>query len=195
MLSAAGTDGLRKPVLAKKPAFLAAFKICASLTEAAAAVSIRREQHYDWLRNDPKYSAAFAQAKTEAAQTLVDSAVKRVELGVFEPNIFKGRFTYPQEQYETEPAVRYKTGKRKGKIRKPAVTAIRDIPGAAPFGVYRRSEALHLALLRAWVPEFKTNFLEVTGPGGGPIEIVERLNAARKRFLNEQRASEPPAGR
>lgn len=181
----------------KKSAFLAAFIESGSLTEAAEAVGINRRQHYEWLAKDPKYVAAFEAAKPQAAQTLHDLAVKRVKEGEFIPNVYQGRFCYPQEFYEKEPAkpaieAAFGVDARPAV---PAVIGIRDIPDAAPLGRFRRSEMLHLALLRAHIPEFRNSTIELTGKDGGEIEIgiVDRLNAARNRLAaaKAQEAAKP----
>jgi hypothetical protein len=189
----------QRRLLRKKPAFLAAFKICADLTASAAAVGINRGQHYDWLKEpNGKYKAAFEAAKVEADQSLHDSAVHRAMVGIYEPLVYQGRFSYPMEEYIFKPAVeaveavtaldwKDEGGPRaavEARAAIPAVMGIRDVPGAPPLGIYRRSEMLHLALLRAHIPAFRTNHVEVTGANGGPIEIgiVERLNAARNRL-------------
>lgn len=57
----------QKRAIDRRPAFLAAFAASGSLTEAARAVGQDRRRHYDWLRNDPAYSAQFEAARTIAA--------------------------------------------------------------------------------------------------------------------------------
>lgn len=74
----------------KKPAFLAAYRLTASLTEAAKAVPQDRTQHYNWLQRDAKYAAAFELAKREAADSLEDEAVRRAREGVLEAVYFQG---------------------------------------------------------------------------------------------------------
>lgn len=161
----------QKRSINKKPAFLKAFRKCASLTEAAAAIKVDRSIHYDWLDKDPAYFAAFERAKIEAAQTLIDSAVESALRGVYEPLTYQGQFTYPMEEYEVEPAKPAGDWKDEGGAARetPAKMAWRRIPGAPPLGIWRRSQMLHLALLRAWVPAFRTNAVEVSGAGGGAI--------------------------
>jgi hypothetical protein len=176
----------QKRSLNKKPAFLAAFKVCGSLTEAAAAVGIDRGEHYAWLLKDRKYAKAFEDAKPEMVQTLLDSAVTRALRGVFVPNVYQGRFCYPQENFEIEPGIPAVMNE-KGEVLRAAIPArmgMRDVPGAAPLGTYVRSEMLHAALLRAHIAAFRAGTLEVTGKDGGPVEvgIVATLNAARNRL-------------
>jgi hypothetical protein len=49
--------------------------------------------------------------------------------------------------------------------------------------------------LRAWKPERyrQSAAVELTGPDGGPLEIVERLNRARER-MKKLKADEVAAG-
>jgi hypothetical protein len=161
----------------RKPAFLAAFRTCASLTEAARATKLDRSMHYAWLAEpDGKYRAAYEAAKEQAAQSLEDEAVSRATKGVFEPNVFQGRFIYPQEQYESEPA---KPATR-GRAAVPAVIEWRQIPGAPPLGVWKKSDGLLQFLLRGFLPAKyrQAGALEITGPQGGPIPIAKNEQLA-----------------
>jgi hypothetical protein len=186
----------QRRALNKKPAFLAAFKVCASLTEAAAAIGIDRGQHYEWLRKDAKYAAAFEAAKEAAAQSLEDEAVTRARVGVYEPNVYQGKFVYPREEYEIEPAKPAADWKDDGGERPetPAVMGWRDVPGAPPIGVWKKSDGLMMFLLRGFLPgKYRQQAsVELTGAGGGPVElsIVERLNAARNRLAAAKNAPE-----
>ena len=167
--------------LDKKTAFLGAYTICASIRHAAKAAHVNPRRHYEWMREDAAYLALFKQAQTEAAQSLEDEASYRAMVGVFEPNVYQGRWLYPQEQYEIEPASR----------NKPAEMGWRDVPGSKPLGLWKKSDALLMFRLRGEYPEKYRPYgsVELTGPGGGPIEIVERLQAARARV----RAARQPA--
>jgi hypothetical protein len=178
----------------KRGAFLAAYAVCASLRMAGKAAHINLRRHYEWMK-DAAYSARFQEAKTEAAQALEDEAIERATVGVFEPNVFQGRFCYPQEEYVVTPAV---IGPR-GAIREPEVRAWRDKPGARPLGTYRKSDALMMMMLRGAMPgKYRQSAaLELSGPGGGPIEIVKRLQAAHARMAalraaREKSPDDPP---
>jgi hypothetical protein len=189
----------RKAKRAKRPgrtvdkmaAFLAAYVVCASIRTAARAAHINPRSHYDWLRDRPEYAPRFKQAKAEAAQSLEDEATRRAMVGVFEPNVFQGRWTYPQEEYEIEPAV---LG-RGGKVLTPAKIGVRDVPGSRPLGVWKKSDMLLALRLRAEMPERYRQYgsMELTGPGGGPIEIVQRLNAGRARVAAAKAAADAEA--
>ena len=51
-----------------------------NVTEAAAAVGMSRETHYDWLKNDPEYSAAVASLKNVALD-FAESQLKKLMEG------------------------------------------------------------------------------------------------------------------
>ena len=174
----AGTPGARRARSTSARCFCAAFAVCASIRDAAKAARITRRQHYNWLK-DPAYAARFADIKAEACQSLEDEAVERATRGVFEPNVFQGKFVYPQEEVVTAAVV----GPRGG-IVEPERREWRDVPGALPFGIWRKSDTLLIHLSRGLMPEKygMRGALEVYGPQGGPIEIVERLNAGRARL-------------
>ena len=128
--------------------------------------------------------------KTEAAQSVEDEISERAMRGVFEPYVFQGRLTYPQEEYIVTPAV---IGPRGG-IREPEVRAWRDVPGAPPLGIWRKSDSLLIHLSRGLMPEKYgvRGAVELTGPGGGPLEleIVRRLHAARARAAKARESGE-----
>src|SRR5690242_11634960 len=54
----------------KKRAFLAAFCKCGSVTRAASKAKVSRHSHMHWMREDPLYVEAFAEAKEVAIQSL-----------------------------------------------------------------------------------------------------------------------------
>lgn len=158
----------------KKAAFLAAFIISADLTAAAAACGMNRSQHYEWLRKDAKYRKAFEQADVQATQTVYDRAVNRALVGVYEPTIYQGRFSYPREayeEYEAHPAI----GKPGDEDYEPADIRTLLRPDAVPIGVYKQSEVLHLAILRAKIAAFRASSVEVAGKDGGPVQSEHRI--------------------
>ena len=170
----------RPAALARQNAFLAAYASCGCIKAAAQAARIKRTRHYEWLRNDSEYALRFAEARRQAGDQLEGEAVERAIKGVFEPNVFQGRFVYPQEEYVVKPAV----ADKRGRVIEPEVRAWRDVPRERPFGIWKRSEMLHALLLRSFLPDRyrQTGQIELTGAGGGAIEIVERLNAGRARL-------------
>ena len=169
----------RRMVPDRQRAFLAAYAQGVAICDAAKSARINRTTHYQWLKEDTAYAERFRLLKVQSDEALEDKAVQLATLGEFEPNVFQGRFVYPQEEYEVEPAVT----DRRGRVVMPARTEWRDKPGAAPLGVHRVNASLLMFLLRGRMPEkYGRAALEVTGPGGGPIEIVQRMQAARQRM-------------
>jgi hypothetical protein len=154
--------------VSRQSAFLASFAITARLSLAAKATRINRDLHYRWMKDDPEYPALFAEAKLKAADMLQDEATRRATDGVFEPNVFKGEFVYPVKGYALD-----------------AVTGLPDrdqpIYSKKPLGVMKLSDRLLEFLLRGAKPETYREAPQKIDVQVGPIEIVERLNAARKR--------------
>ena len=173
----------QRRALNKKPAFLKALAICGSITEAAAACGIDRSLHYDWLKLDPAYPGRFASARAIGQDALEDEATLRAMHGVFEPVVYQGRFTYPREEYEVTPAIPEvpasdgafdeKGYRRQGEPTPavPAVMAWRDVPGAMPLGVWVKSDRLLELRLKGEFSKYRTNATEITGAGGGAIEL------------------------
>lgn len=65
----------------KKDAMLQALTTSlGNVTEAAAAVGMSRETHYDWLKNDPEYAAAVASLKNVALD-FAESQLKKLMEG------------------------------------------------------------------------------------------------------------------
>jgi hypothetical protein len=169
----------------KKHAFLAAFRLTASVTKAAAAVRMERQLHYRWLRDDPAYPAEFEAAQEEAAQTLEDEAIRRAHEGVDEPVTYKGNFTYPPKRDENGEVV-MKEGFVMWDDTKP------------PLAIRKYSDKLLIELLRRFRPQkYRTNAsVEVTGKDGGPIEVNKRLAALSDdelaQFARIAKKLEPP---
>lgn len=57
--------------------------------------------------------------------------------------------------------------------------------GRAVSAVRRYSDGVMMTLLRGFKPKRFSQKTEISGPDGGPIEIVQRLNAARARMNQE----------
>lgn len=80
----------RKQAHANADAFLAAYRLTASVTEAAAAAKIDRRLHYRWMKTSDVYRQRFEQARIEAADHLEDIAIARVRDGTLEPVFYQG---------------------------------------------------------------------------------------------------------
>lgn len=157
-------------------AFLAAYRLTASLTRAAEAARVQRGLHYRWLE-DAEYAAEFERAKEEAAQTLEDEAIRRAHQGVDEPLSYKGQLSYPE--------------RRASNVETREEITIVDT-SSPPVAVRKYSDTLLQFLLKGFRPEKYRDrgSVELTGAGGGPIELVERLAAARQRMAQREDASE-----
>lgn len=83
----------------RQDAFLKEFKICATVTHAAKLANIGRQTHYDWLRKDEEYQAAFAEAEVAATDALISEARRRAIQGVEEPILYKGEVVKTIKKY------------------------------------------------------------------------------------------------
>jgi hypothetical protein len=69
---------------------LSAYVEHGTIFHACEAASISRRTHYDWLKADPGYSAAFEDAKDAVADGLEQEAAHRAKEGWLEPVYYKG---------------------------------------------------------------------------------------------------------
>ena len=74
-------DESLQPKKMRQLAFLGAYRRTANITNAATAVGLSREAHYDWLETDPDYPAMFEAAKLQASEVLEEEAFKRATIG------------------------------------------------------------------------------------------------------------------
>jgi hypothetical protein len=77
---------------------------------------IDRGTHYDWLKADPGYKAAFEAVQDQAAQSLEDEAVRRAYEGVERPVTVAGKRELVREYSDTLLIFRLK-GLRPAKYR------------------------------------------------------------------------------
>jgi hypothetical protein len=61
--------------------FLAAFRVCGNLTQAAEMAGCTRQLHYDASKDSPRYVAAFAAAQVESVERLEAEARRRAMTG------------------------------------------------------------------------------------------------------------------
>lgn len=150
-----------RTTIPKHDAFLAAFKLTASITKAAAAAKCERGLHYRWLEDIPGYAAKFRAARREAGDTLVDEAVRRAHEGIEEPVIWQGSFSYSKKWSKKKQDWVY---------------------GRKPLTVRKYSDPQLMFLIKGFLPdEYRESFkAEISGPGGGPIllknEALKHLN-------------------
>ena len=82
-------------------AFLAAYRLTGSITEAAKAAQIDRRLHYRWLKSSEAYESKFERAKEHAADMLEDVAVRRVREGTLEPVFYQGKRVGWRRMYDS----------------------------------------------------------------------------------------------
>lgn len=73
-----------------KRAFLAAYAHTGRVTRAAKSAQVNWRNHYYWMKSDPDYVEAFAEAKTMAGDFLEDEAIRRAVEGIQKPVFHQG---------------------------------------------------------------------------------------------------------
>ena len=73
----------------KKGAVIKAFCQLGTVSAACEVAQIDRTTHYDWLKTDPQYAEAFDQARSIAADSLEQEAIRRARDGWQEP-VYQG---------------------------------------------------------------------------------------------------------
>jgi hypothetical protein len=81
------TDATRH---AKRDAFLAAFARLGTITHAAAAASVHRNDHYWWMEHDAEYPHLFSEAGKQATDSLEREAIRRAVEGTEKP-VYQGK--------------------------------------------------------------------------------------------------------
>jgi len=84
---------------ARQDAFLAEYRLCATVTHAAEIALISRRTHYVWIEKDSAYAAAFEEAKVAASDALIKEARRRAVQGVEEPVFYKGELVQTIRKY------------------------------------------------------------------------------------------------
>ena len=83
----------------QKRAFLAAYAHTGRITRAAKAAQVNWRNHYNWLKSDPGYPAAFAEAQSMAGDFLEDEAIRRALEGIQKPVFYQGVHTDNVTEY------------------------------------------------------------------------------------------------
>lgn len=81
----------------KRLAFLVAYSVKGTIQAAAKVAEIDRQTHYDWMKADPQYKAAFAEAYEHCGDVLEDEAWRRAVDGV-PKGIYRKGFLVGTEQ-------------------------------------------------------------------------------------------------
>jgi intein/homing endonuclease len=129
---------------------------------ACAAAGVDRTRHYDWLK-DPKYRAAFEQARERAVDLLEAEAWRRAREGVEEPIVQGGRrvveaIDVPELDGDGKP-----TGKMV-KVERALV-------------IRRYADQVLMFLLKGRKREVYGDKLEASGKDGSPLFPVSAVRA------------------
>jgi len=73
----------------KRDAFLAAFAQLGTISHAAEAAGVSRDDHYAWLKKDPDYPRLYAEAGERARESMVREARRRAIEGTEKP-VYQG---------------------------------------------------------------------------------------------------------
>ncbi len=75
----------------KKAAVLAAYPHTGTVKQACETANVARGSHYEWLKTDPEYAAAFEDAREQFTESLEAEAVRRAREGYEEPVFHNGK--------------------------------------------------------------------------------------------------------
>lgn len=75
------------------------FAECGRIDLACARAGCNRSCHYDWLKNEPEYRAAYELARTQAADLLEAEAHRRAYEGVTKPVYQQGQKVGEIQEY------------------------------------------------------------------------------------------------
>lgn len=89
----------------RQQAFLAAFVERGTVLAASQVAGIHRDTHYEWLRTDPDYAAAFQMAEEDAVQVLETEIRRRATVGVEEPVFHQGKIVGHIRKYSDTLAI------------------------------------------------------------------------------------------
>lgn len=156
-------------------AFLAVFAECGIIKKAARAARRSRRQVNRLLVASPLFAELFELAKEDAADTLIDEAIRRGRDGYDEPVIYQGELCgvwvdeYGDMSPESQPGYTFR-----------------------PLTVRKFSDTLLIKTVQWLKPELREGKVEITGKDGGPIR-TENKNDGPIPITAEQRLAEAVA--
>jgi hypothetical protein len=83
----------------KKRAFLEAYSQTGNITRAAEISEVSRQSHYEWLKDDSDYPAAFKEADEKASERLEAEARRRAVEGTSKPVFYQGMVCGAIQEY------------------------------------------------------------------------------------------------
>lgn len=128
---------------------------------ACEAAGVDRSSHYEWLKGDPVYKAAFEEAEKQAADMLEAEAWRRAREGVAEPVFHGGRRVFEAVLDDEGRPVVYPDGKP---VERAAV-------------VRRYSDNVLMFLLKGRKRAVYGDKVEATGKDGAALFSVDAVRA------------------
>lgn len=124
---------------------------------------ISRDTAYQWREKDAKFADAWEDAVERTKDVARSSIYQRGIIGWDEPMVSAGQVVYEYEHLLDKDGKPQFDGKGKPIMRRGAMQV-----------VHKWSDTLAIAYAKANLPEYKDKQqLEVSGPGGGPLQAVE----------------------
>lgn len=148
-------------------AFLAALRDTPVLGHAAKAVGIDRTTAWRRMQSDPEFDAAVTDAMTAGIDAAEAEAYRRGVIGWQEPVVEKGRLALQYRRVVGEG----------GEERFEPI--LDDSGQPVPLTIPKRSDALLQFVLKGRRRENYGDKQEITGAGGGPLQIDETARSAR----------------
>ncbi|MCI0632491.1 MAG: hypothetical protein L0206_01015 [Actinobacteria bacterium] len=141
----------------KKVRFLEAFRQLGNRTYAAMHADTTPKVVRSWEAEDPEFALAVSEAGLEACDRIEQEAYRRAVVGVAKPVIHQGKLCYRTDE--------------QGNV-------LRDQAGKAILLEQTEwSDELLKLLLRGAKPEkYARQAFEFSGPGGGPIPVVQQVH-------------------
>ena len=157
---------------ARKAAYLVALSHHGLYIQAACDIGISPSTATGWRKNDPVFSHACREALEHATERFEHEAIRRGVKGVDEPVIHQGRL-----QYEMEPVLD-EDGQfvRNELTNEPRMRVVKDPETGkpVPLTVKKYSDGILGKVLEANVQKYaRLNKVELSGPGGGPVQTEE----------------------
>lgn len=140
---------------------------------ACEAIEISTPTAYRYRQRDASFAAQWAEAMNSAVENIESEVIRRGVFGHDEPIVYQGQFV-PLIDYN---AIDPDTGEKYP----PALAPVkRDREGTVLYATTKKfSDPLAAIVLKANSPKYReTSRMELTGTGGGPVEInTTQLNA------------------
>ena len=145
----------------RTPIFLAAYRETGSVGKACKLAKVARQTHYNRLKKDAKYAAAFLELQDEIVESMEIEAIRRARDGIVEPVVYQGKFTFMKVRDE------------RGRIQR----------SSEPLGIRKYSDSLLMFLLRAAKPERYRERMQVSGSLelSGTLTIADVLRQRRAK--------------